>query len=441
MIFVHKQVENRQHSVDDGTVFPRNALASIQQALTDTPVVLVQGPRQTGKTTLVRGMCQNTQGRTFLSLDDALTASAAGTDPTAFLASHDGPIAIDEVQHVPELFRAIKVLVDRNRTPGRFLLTGSANALLLPRLSESLAGRMEIRTLGPLSQGELSSTVESFIDDVFDDRAMAVLLRKDATGEDHAMSPSLTERMLRGGFPEPTQRADADRRRAWFESYLSTVLMRDLRALADIEGLTELPRLLAMLATRVSGLLNFADLSRSLSMPQTTLKRYMALLEATFLVLRLPAWSNNRGVRLTKAPKLFLCDTGLTSFLLGADRKRLDHDGSVRGAMLECFVAMELLKQREWSHLRPVLHHFRTVSGQEVDLVLEDASGRVVGIEVKATHSIKTDDFRGLRALSAICGERMVRGIVLHGGAQSAAFGPNLVALPIPSLWQSKRIG
>jgi len=418
-------------------VYPRHVTSAIERALSDTPVVLLHGARQTGKTTLVRAICERDPSRRYVTLDDALTMAAATADPTAFVATGlrttiPSPIAIDEVQHAPELFRAIKAEVDRSRVPGRFLLTGSAHALLLPNLSESLAGRMEIRTLWPLSQGEIEGRVETFIDDVFGETFAPISPRSVRTHE-----VSLLDRVVRGGFPEPIGRSDPERRRAWFDAYIGTVLLRDVREIAAVEDVSNLPRLLAMLAGRIAGLLNFADLSRSLSIPQTSLKRYFALLEATFLILRLPAWSISRGTRLAKAPKLLLCDTGLASFLVGADPVRLASDGTLRGALLECFVATELMKQREWSRVRPTLHHFRTVSGQEVDLVLEDASGRFVGIEVKSSTSVSADDFRGLHALAEAGKGKFVRGVVLHGGTESAAFGPDMLAVPISTLWQA----
>lgn len=406
----------------------RNLASKLKAALSDTPVVLVHGARQTGKTTLTRSLEGEAPARRYVTLDHFATLAAARSDPAGFVAAQDGPVVLDEVQRAPSIFMAIKAEVDGNRTPGRFLLTGSANILLVPTLSESLAGRIEILTLWPLSQGEIEGTNERFIDGVF-----AAKLAPITRGE--PSEASLIDRIIRGGYPEPLSRADESRKAAWYDSYLSTILQRDVRDLANIEGLSDLPRLLALLASRTSGLLNFSDLARSLSLPQTTLKRYFALLEATFLVVTIPAWSSNQGLRLSKAPKLMLADTGLASHLLGTDTQRLQADGNLRGSLLENFVAMEVMKQATWSKARVKVFHFRTTAGKEVDLVLEDAAGRVVGIEVKSSASVGADDFRGLRALKEAAGEKFVRGVVLHDGAETVMFDPTLAAMPISALW------
>jgi hypothetical protein len=363
-----------------------------------------------------------------LTLDDSTVFASAISDPAGFIQGLDQPVTIDEVQRAPGLFTAIKAEVDRHRTPGRFLLTGSANVLMVPRLSESLAGRIELLTLWPLSQGEIEGRLETFIDSVFSTHLVSSV---------PAARPqaSLIERIVRGGYPEPLTRTAANRRSAWYTSYLTTILQRDVRDLANIEGLSDFPRLLALIASRTSGLLNFADLSRSLSMPQSTLKRYFALLEATFLVVTVPAWSSNQGLRLSKAPKIMLADTGLACHVLGTDIQRLKGDGNARGALLENFVAMELLKQSGWSVIRPRLFHFRTATGQEVDLVLEDPAGRLVGIEVQSASAVHSSDFSGLRALQAVAGTRFVRGIVLYDGAQVVAFDKQLAAMPVSALW------
>jgi predicted AAA+ superfamily ATPase len=245
----------------------------------------------------------------------------------------------------------------------------------------------------------------------------------------------LIERLLVGGYPEAVARKSADRRRAWFDSYVTTILTRDVRELANIEKITELPRLLALLASRVAELVNYADLSRSLSIPSSSLKRYFALLEATFLVRLLPAWFANIGKRLVKAPKLLIADTGLAAYLLDLNRARLQTDRGLLGHLLENFVAMELIKQSGWAATRAKPFHFRTESGQEVDLVLEDAAGRIVGLEVKAATSLDAHDLRGLKTLAEISGPRFVRGIVLYLGKVVVPFGKNLHALPVQAAW------
>jgi len=406
----------------------RNITSQIKDALSDSPVVLLNGARQSGKSTLVKKIASEISSSRYLTLDDAGVLAAAKHDPAGFIGGLDGDVVIDEVQRAPELFLAIKAEVDRDRRPGRFLLTGSANVMLLPKLSESLAGRMEILTLFPLSQGELGGVREGFIDAVFSDK----LPLPAKNGEDKGQ---IFKRLLLGGYPEVTGRAILARRKAWFGSYITTILQRDVRDLANIEGLTILPRVLSLIAARTASLLNFSELSRSLGIPQTTLKRYMSLLETTFLVQPLPAWSSNLGKRLVKAPKIMLNDTGLISYLIGISEASLEADQGIIGSLLENFVAIELKKQATWSSERPQLFHSRTQAGQEVDVVLENASGKVVGIETKASKTVNAHDFKGLDAMSESLGDRFHRGVVLYTGSEVIPFGKRLHAMPVSALW------
>lgn len=410
-------------------MYRRNIRGALLAALADTPVVFLGGARQTGKSTLARWVADGEHPARYLTLDDVGVLAAARADASGFLAGLDGSVVLDEVQRAPGLFLAIKAEVDRDRRSGRFLLTGSSNVLLLPRLSESLAGRMEILTLWPLSQGELDGMEEGFVDSAFSEGLLALV--KD-TG-----SSGLIDRVLGGGYPEVLERGAGDRRRAWFGSYVTTILQRDVRDIANIEGLTELPRLLALLASRAASLLNYSDLSRAAAMPRSTLKRYLALLETTFLVETLPAWSANLGKRLVKSPKIMLTDTGLLAYLLGLDAERLASERVLLGPLLENFVMMELRKQSAWSRTQPRMFHFRTQTGQEVDIVLEDAAGRVVGIEVKASATVGAGDFKGLRTLAESLGDRFRRGVVLYTGTASIPFGERLHALPISALWNT----
>lgn len=405
----------------------RHAAARLRTALADRPVVLLHGARQTGKTTLARVVAEEIGAR-YVTLDDLTVLSAARGDPAGFLAGSPQPLVLDEVQRAPELLVAIKAVVDRKRTPGRFLLTGSANVLLLPRVAESLAGRMEIVKLWPFSQGEMAGAAEGFIDAVFGDEPPALA---------RPSSPSaLTDRVLAGGYPEAVPIESAERRRAWFDAYVTTILQRDVRDLARIEGLTELPRLLALLASRPMAQLNYADLSRGTGLPQSTLKRYFALLETVFLVRLLPPWYANIGKRLVKTPKVLLTDSGLAAHLMGIDDARLAQDRTLLGGLLESFVAMELVKQTGWSVDPPALYHFRTHEGDEVDLVLERRGGALVGIEVKSAATVTAADFKGLRTLAEVAGRRFRRGIVLYTGAEIVPFGAELYAVPVDALWR-----
>ena len=405
----------------------RHAATRLLEALDDTPVVYLQGARQTGKSTLAKRLAEQ-RFASYLTLDTAAVLAAATNDPDGFVAGLARPAVIDEAQRAPALPLAIKAAVDADRQPSQFLLTGSAGALALPKLADSLAGRMELHTLWPFSQGETQGVRETFIDRLF---TADLAPRPVAPCADH----EVIDQLCAGGYPDALARRAGRRRSAWFDAYVTTVLDRDVRSLANIDRLLDLPRLLGLLAARVGQLINHADLARSLGLPQTTLKRYMALLEATFLVCRLPAWFTNVGKRLAKAPKLLLADTGLLMHLLDVDATRLARDRTLLGHTLENFVAMEVTKQLGWCERPYRLFHFRTEGGAEVDLVIEDRAGRLVGVEVKCTATLRPRHFNGLRALADVAGRRFVRGVALYLGAEAVPFGPNLHALPLAHLW------
>ena len=415
---------------------PRNITPQLKEALADTPVILLTGARQTGKTTLARDLAfaPNAFPGRYVTLDDLEVLAAAKADPAGFLAALAAggePVILDEIQHAPELLPAIKASVDRDRRPGRFLLTGSANVLVLPKVSESLAGRIEILTLWPLSQAELSGKVSSFIDLLFSGESPAVL-----SPRTEAMDrKSVVARVLTGGYPEALTRTES-RREGWFSSYLTTILQRDVRDLANIEGITQMPRLMGLLATRSASLLNLADLSRTLPLPYTTLQRYMALLEAIYLVKLLPAWSANLGTRLLKTPKILLTDTGLASYLMGVSAERVVEEPTLLGGLLENFVALELMKDAGWSAAKPAFYHWHTAKRDEVDILMESRDGRLVGVEVKASTSVTLHDFRGLRSLQSAVGARLHLGIVLYTGQHILPFGEGLFAVPLSALWE-----
>jgi predicted AAA+ superfamily ATPase len=399
-------------------------------ALADTPAVLVNGARQTGKSTLVQSTELGDPSRQYLTFDDPGILAAARRDPNGFVAGLNTLVTLDEVQHVPEIFPVIKAAIDREREPGRFLLTGSANVMLLPKLSESLAGRMEVMTLWPFSQGEMHGVRENFVDTLFSQKLVGW------TGKIAAVQRErLLETVVAGGYPLAVARQNATRRDAWFQSYVMTMLQRDIRDLANIADVTAVPRLLAVVAARAGSLLNFADLSRTMALPQTTLKRYFALLESTFLVQLLRPWARNLGKRVIQTPKVYLNDTGLLAHVMGITVDRLKSEGNLVGAILENFVLMELRKQSTWSATQPELFYWRTASGQEVDVVLEDRAGRLVGIEVKAAATLGANDVRGLQALASAAGKHWMRGVVLYGGTEVIPFSANLHGIPIARLW------
>ena len=400
-------------------------MPELRTALGDTPATMLTGPRQSGKSTLVQALVAERDDAEYVSLDRGLNLAAARDDPAGFVAGKARTLVVDEVQRAPDLLREIKASIDEDRRPGRFLLTGSADVLTLPRIAETLVGRMEVLRLWPLSQGEIEGRREGFVDalltgapDAFG--AVAEPLSKE----------DLRARMAAGGFPEAVARAGM-RRRRWFDSYLDTMLQREVRDLANVAGLTDLPRLMLALAARATGLLNYAEVARDLGMPQTTLKRYVALLETAFLVVAVPAWFRNLGKRLIKSPKLILTDSGLLAHLLGGG------DGVERsfGAMLENFVLMEIVKQAGVSDARPAVFHYRTAEGLEVDAVLEQPGRPVCAVEVKAAATLAPRDSRGLRSLAAGLGDEFGAGVILHGGRETVRIAPKIWAMPLPVLW------
>lgn len=406
---------------------PRALSATLADALLDTPVVIVAGPRQAGKSTLAEHVVAERRG-TWLSLDDQATLEAARTDPAGFVTGRSGLIGIDEAQRVPELLLAIKAEVDRDRRPARFLLTGSTRLLGAPGLADSLAGRMESLTLWPFTQLELAGRVDA---PGLIDRAFAhELSSMDASPVSRS---EVVERARAGGYLPALQRTSR-RRAPWYDSYVEGVIDREVRAVTDAVYLRELPRLLRLMAARTSAELNVSDVARDLGMSRPTTDSYLAHLEAVFLVQTVPAWSTNLTARVVRRPKVTLTDTGLAARLLGG---RLASDEQLSGRLVETFVTNELRAQAQWSHERPTLFHFRDRDGTEVDLLLESGDGRVVGVEVKAGATVRAEDLRGLRLLEQRLGADFVAGIVLCTAPQPVHLGGRLWSLPISSLWAS----
>jgi uncharacterized protein len=397
-------------------------------ALSDTPAVMLVGPRQAGKSTLVQSLAGGPHPARYLSLDDLGTLDAARRDPVGLIESAGGPLIIDEIQRAPELLLPIKAAIDRDRRPGRFILTGSAQVMLLPKVSESLAGRIEVHTLWPFSQAEIEGVPGQIVELLLDGSSQPNPAPA-STRED------LIERIVRGGFPEAVARED-DRREEWLASYLAVIVQRDLRDLANIERLAEVPAVLASLASRVRAPLNKTDVSSSVGIPRTSLDRYLTLLEHVFLLYRLPAWHSNRIKQITKAPKLLISDSALLTHLLRTDRGRLSDEHTLLGTVLECFVGMELAKQLSATRTRASLLHMRTATGAEVDFVLEGADSRLAGIEVKASATVRHEDFKHLTTMRDRIGkERFVRGVVLYTGSERLPFGDRLEAWPLTTLW------
>ncbi|MDQ4118023.1 MAG: ATP-binding protein [Actinomycetota bacterium] len=406
---------------------PRRAEALVTEALTDTRVVLVNGARQAGKSTLTRLTASGRPGAVIRLLDDPATLRAAHDDPTDFV-DHDGLLVVDEVQLAPELLRPIKVRVDLDPTPGRYLLTGSSRVLALRALPDALPGRMEVIELWPFSQGELTGGPDKFVDTAFE-RGPAIDHTSTLRRRDYL------DRAVTGGFPEAVRRSPR-RRAAFFDSYLSTLIERDVLELASIERRGDLLRLLGLLAGRTGGLLVPNALADQSGIPRTTLVRYLELLASLFLIKPIPAWSSGQTRRAVGTPKLAFVDSGIASHLIGQDAARLADTGGAAGPMLENFVSMELARQLTWSEARARQFHYRTRDQLEVDVVLESPDGRIIGIEVKAGATVRGEDLSGLRNLVNHVGDRFVAGYVLYTGSQTLPFGEKIRALPMDALWR-----
>jgi hypothetical protein len=409
-------------------MYRRNILAKVAESIRFSPATLINGARQTGKSTFIKTSFVETGAFTYVNLDDLNLLRLAKSDPITFLSQLQDHAAIDEIQRTPELLLPLKKVIDDARTTRRFLLTGSANILTLPKLSESLAGRMEIHTLWPLSQGEIRGKTERFLDFAFSDE-------KPVTPAPFSQAEYL-EAIVFGGYPEALVQMKAQRGPDWFKSYLATLLQRDIQDISHIEGLTELPNLLEIIASRAGNLINFADVSRATKLNAITLKRYYTLLKMVFLVLEVPAWGTNHEKRLVKSPKVFLNDTGLLCYLRGLSQQALQRERGLLGSVLENFVVMELTKQLGWASARIDILHYRDHQGVEVDAVLEAADKRIVGIEVKASMDVNPSDFNGLRSLAATARERFHRGFFFYTGNEVIQYDKNLWALPVASLWQ-----
>ncbi|MBI2218067.1 MAG: ATP-binding protein [Candidatus Rokubacteria bacterium] len=407
--------------------FPRFIAPRLRESLADTPVVLIHGPRQSGKTTLARSVGEP-RGYRYYSFDDDVARSAAETDPAGFVAELPRRAILDEVQRVPALFFGLKRAVDRDRVPGRFLLTGSANVLFVPRLADSLAGRMAILRLHPLAQSELAGKVPHFLDTLF--------AAGFPTATSDRLGPELAERIVAGGYPAALSRQTARRRRAWYLDYVETQVQRDVRDLAQIRALEAVPRLLALAAGYTARLINVTDLAAPFQLARQTVYDYVILLERVFLIERLPPWHTNRLSRLVKTPKVHVGDTGVACALLGLDAAQLYRDRATLGPMLETFVYQELKRQASWGDVPVSFHHFRDRDGFEVDLVLERGT-QIAGIEVKAAATVTPADFRGLRKLREAANVRFTAGIVLYDGEITATFGDGLFAVAVRALWET----
>jgi hypothetical protein len=405
-------------------LYPRLIETRIAEAMADTPVVLVAGPRQAGKTTLVRQMAA--QEMRYLTLDDELTLLAAKEDPVGMIRSLDRAV-IDEVQRAPQLLLAIKKTVDEDRRPGRFLLTGSANLMALPTVADSLAGRMETLTLLPLSQSEIHGSKANWIDSAFAGHILTVTQL--------FLGNDLIETVLRGGYPEAVSRSTARRRAEWGRQYINAIIQRDVRDVADIEKLDHLPRFLRALAQVSGQMCNYTQLGGQVGLDHKTAARYISVFEQMYLLRRIEVWSRNRLNRMVKTPKVQFIDSGLLSTLADVTPTLAQKDRSCFGNALESFVYGELRKHMTTAESDCQLLYYRDHDQYEVDFIIENAAGHLVGVEVKAVATVKDRDLRGLKRLASVAGEQFKLGVILYDGSETLPLGDGFWAAPLSSLW------
>ena len=427
-------------------LYPRFVKRRLLDALTYSPAVLIQGPRQCGKTTLALmetapeelppGVAQATlsrdrlQGLAYISFDDEVVRASAEADPIGFVADLRDRVILDEVQRVPRLFSALKREIDRRRMPGRFLLIGSANVTQTSDLADSLAGRLETVDLHPLTQSELGRRESDFLETLFSSRFRVA--RSERLGAD------LAKRIEAGGYPAALRRPAGRPRNAWYQDFINAMLYRDVRDLGRLGLLDVLPKLLEVAASQTGRLFNTSDLAAPFEVSRPTIREYERLLERVFLVRRLEPWHNNRLSRVVKTPKLHMGDTGLACVALNANASRLMADRSLLGQLLETFVFQELRRQASWNDERMKFFHYRDRDDAEVDIVIERESGAVAGVEVKASSTVRSSDFRGLRKLARVAGESFACGVVLYDGEMSATFGDGMYAVPVRRLWECR---
>jgi len=408
------------------SLYPRLIEPRIAEALRDTPVVLIAGPRQAGKTTLARQIAK--QEMRYLTLDDELLLLSAREDPVGMIRSLDRAV-IDEIQRAPQLLLAIKKSVDEDRRPGRFLLTGSANLMTLPTVADSLAGRMETLLLLPLSQSEIERRSSNWIDGIFSGR----ILQSNTL----ALSKDLIERVLRGGYPEAVARPTAKRRAAWLRQYIDAIVQRDVRDVAGIGKLDQLQRFLRALAQTAGQMCNYTQLGGQVGLDGKTASRYIGVFEQMYLLKRVDVWARNRINRAIKTSKLQFIDSGLLAALMNLDSEEVQHDRSRFGSVLETFVFGELLKHASTADGDYRLMYYRDADKIEVDMVIENAAGQLVGVEVKAAATIKKSDLSGLKKLANLAGESFRMGVLLYDGTEAMPLGDSLWAVPLSSLWGS----
>lgn len=407
-------------------MYPRYSKNNIEAALSDTPVTFIMGARQCGKTTLAKSLInKNWQ---YINLDDQAQLNIAKADPIGFIrnlsAAH---IAIDEIQRLPELLLAIKQSVDENRMPGRFLLTGSSNALLLPQVSDSLAGRIESIHLNTLSECEIRKVTPSFLQNI--------LNQVPPQTKETRIKKNLINRVITGCYPEPLQRESHKRVTMWYKQYINSLIQKDIKEIEQINHPEKMLKLLKLTAHYSAKLINLTDLSNKLDLNKETIKKYISLLEHLFLIKLLPAWHSNKSKRLIKTPKLHLNDTGIVCALQDINTDYLQNTPDTFGSLLETFVINELQKQAAWLDQDTMFYHYRDKDKVEVDCIIENSAGECFGIEVKSSATLTNKDFTGLNRLKNTIPNKFKMGVLLYDGDHTTAFSDNLYAVPIGALW------
>ena len=409
-------------------MYKRFAEEKIKRSIDFSPATMIVGPRQSGKTTLIQA-CADHRKLDCLSFDDLRLLNIANEAPGHFFQTYPPPLILDEIQRAPQLFLPMKMAIDQNRTNGMFMLTGSANPMMLPGVGDSLAGRLIMIPLWPLSQGELADRQEQFIDVVFEEQLPKTVLPPFSLEE-------LLHKIIIGGYPTMQTLQNDAMRFDWCSTYLHNILHKDVRELAQIEKLGQLPNLLEIIAIRSGTMLNVTELSRSTQIPRTTMQRYLQYLETLFMIHLLPPWHTNSGKRLVKSPKIYLNDTGILSHLCRIDQSTKEIALAIKGRLIETFAVIELQKQLSWRSTHHRLYYYRDQRGHEIDILIEGPDRSIVAIEVKAKSHIKSDDFKGIRHFANTYSDRFRRGIILYPGNESNLFGNNLISLPINSIWE-----
>jgi predicted AAA+ superfamily ATPase len=407
----------------------RHLRPAVVEAMSEARAVCLLGARQVGKSTLAKEIATHEHPAAYITLDDEGTRRSALEDPTGFVAAISGPAIVDEIQRAPDLMLAIKARLDTRNDRGQFLLTGSANVITLPTISDALPGRIDYIRLWPFSQGELEGSRERFVDLLFEGKPPRI------EGAEVGLA-AYAERIVAGGFPDARDRGTESRSR-FFGSYVASILGRDVGDVARVRDTTDVGRLLSVVAARSANLMSARKMGAELGLDHKTTTAHTKVLEDLFLIWRMSPWYANIGSRPVKTPKLHVTDTGLLTHLINANADGLVRNAALAGPALETFVAMELLRQCTWSGHQPSLFHYRDNQQREVDIVLEQRSGEIAGVEVKSGASVKSRDFAGLRHLRNKLGDRFKAGVVLYTGERTLPFGDRLAAVPVCGLWES----